>query len=129
MPTSPDPSPADRLEAVAEELRTAAGDLLWSRQNTAPDELYRASGALVAMLGAITEISEHLSDAVAHLADDRVLRDDDGGDPAGRIAAARQHLTATATATRAATQAASDNHTTIGHLGVAPDPAMPPEPS
>jgi hypothetical protein len=111
----------EHLDVAAEELRAAAGGLLWHAKNAGVDDLYRAGGNLTVILGALAEIGEHLSSAAGRLADTRVLRDDADEDPAVRIAEARQYLDEVAAATRTAARSASAYHSAVGHIAVDAD--------
>lgn len=82
---------------------------------------------------ALSELTQRTQDAgrvlmrqVPRYGDRRVLRDDEGGDPAMRLQEARDHLDQMAAALAQANAAARAYHSAIGHIAVEVDPEARP---
>lgn len=82
---------------------------------------------------ALSELTMRLQDGarvlgrqVAGYGDRRILRDDEGADPAARLVEAGEHLAALVSALDQANRAARLYHSAVGHIAVEVDPEVTP---
>lgn len=82
-------------------------------------DLYALCGELVGTLRALERMAGVLSDQVARYGEGRQLRDDEGQDPADRLARASERLAHSCGWLDQAQVAVTDAWSTIGHVGLA----------
>ena len=109
------------LDQATEALRDAAGKQAKDR-DAAHEDFYRWGWALSELTGTVEEVARMLGRQVSAYGDRRVLRDDEGGDPYARLAAARAHLDEAGAALSAANMSVRAYHSAVGHIAVEVDP-------
>lgn len=91
-------------------------------RDPAHEDFYVWGWALSELTMRLQDGARVLSRQVAGYADRRILRDDEGEDPAARLLEVREHLTELVSALGRANEAARLYHSTVGHIAVAVDP-------
>ena len=86
-------------------------------------DLYGLAGELVATLRVLDELAGVVSRQAERYGEGRVLRDDAGADPAERLVEAASAANHVRAALDAASRAANDYWSAIGHIGLALDPS------
>ncbi|MFI6883703.1 hypothetical protein [Streptosporangium canum] len=107
------------FEAGAVTIREIAGQ---SARNATQDDVYRAGWLFTDAARSLTQLVEDLRDEVSTFPGRFVLRDDEGADPAARIATAVAELDALVRAFATAQQHAGLFHSAFSHIAVEVDP-------
>lgn len=111
------------LDQVTDKLRAAVTRQQQDR-DPAHEDFYTWGWALSDLTMRVQDAGRVLSRQVAQYGDNRVLRDDEDGDPYERLSEARGHLDTMAAALGQANQAARLYHSAIGHIAVEVDPEV-----
>lgn len=111
------------LDRVTDDLRAVVSQ---QQRNADPahEDFYAWGWALSELTAGVQGAGGVLGRQVTAYGNRRVLRDDDGADPYGRLAEACGHLEAMGVALAEANAAARLFHSAIGHVAVAVDPEV-----
>lgn len=114
------------LDEVCDTLRAAE-----ERQRTdhppAHEDFYAWGSALDQLTYRLGGAVRTLHHQVQAYGDRRILRDDEGSDPAARLAEADEYLDALSVALEEASKWARSYHSSIGHIAVEVDPDTAPD--
>lgn len=91
-------------------------------RDPAHEDFYVWGWALSELTMRLQDGARVLGSQVAGYGDRRILRDDEGADPAARLVEAGEHLAALVSALDQANQAARLYHSSVGHIAVQVDP-------
>lgn len=120
-PAAP-PDLYDLPDVVTDAVRRQADD-----HDPAHEDFYAWGYVLSELTARVQDAARILARQVAAYGDRRILRDDDGADPADRLAEAARLLDHLHTTAGVANSAARLYHSSIGHIGVAVNPEAVPE--
>lgn len=95
-------------------------------RDPAHEDFYVWGWALSELTMRLQDGAQVLGRQVASYGDRRILRDDEGADPAARLVEAGAHLGALVSALDQANRAARLYHSAVGHIGVQVDPEATP---
>lgn len=98
------------------------------RENRDPahEDFYTWGWALSDLTARLQDGARLLGRQVSGYGNRRILRDDEGADPAARLVEAGAHLAALVSALDQANQAARLYHSAVGHIAVEVDPEVAP---
>lgn len=111
----------DTLTGICDQLKTVAQQQAEDRDPT-HDDFYTWGGALTELLDRVDEIAGVLGRQVAHYGDQRILRDDEGDDPARRLTDMTARLTELRGPLGQARERVREYHSAAAHIGVEVDP-------
>jgi len=117
----------DALDELTEMLRALATDQRMEA-DPAHEDFYAWGWVLGDLTYRLSEVCSTLAQQVERYGDRRILRDDQGGDPADRLVAMRELLSRLAGELRQAEATARAYHNEASHIGVEVDPNTATEP-
>lgn len=116
---------AQSAETQLDQVDTLLADAVRRQQadrDPAHEDFYSWGWALSSLTARVQDAGGVLARQVGAYGDRRILRDDEGGDPAARLAEAGAHLDELRAALGVANEAARRYHSAIGHIAVEVDP-------
>jgi hypothetical protein len=113
--------PSDELYDLPDPITAAVRR---QRDNPSTDTLYAWGYVLSELTARVEDIARVLAKQVSTYGHRRILRDDEGGNPAARLQEAQASLANVATYAEIANEAARAYHSAIGHIAVEVDPEV-----
>lgn len=115
----------ERLTALTDQLTSAVRDQHEDR-DPAHEDFYAWGWALTEVLDRTDQALSVLERQVEHYGDRRILRDDEGADPAARLDEITSRLAATRSALAPARDRVREYHSAVSHIAVEVDPEVTP---